>query len=480
MCLKLPKPSSFLTTFQGSLFRTQWFFKARGVSKLSLNLFGTITLVVSLLSFNVFSSPPISEINGVNSIQELKNSPVDTLVLSIPSAEQAFTKRNLSLKIAKYNVNIATDNVNNARLWYNPNLYYQTTLYNQESHRFFSDYYPTSNYSDETIQIQELITLAGRHSATWQLAEVGIHQAQFQYDDLLRNLQYAFYSTISSIYYNQKMIAVYQYEIVHLNHLIAITKTLVEKGNASALAVIQLQAQLQDIITQELNCQNALLGNQQDFNVLLGNQQPLFYRVDSLPNSLHLLPTFQAVLDSAEHHRPDLKLAIAGIDYANKNLKLQKATALPDMTVGTTVVGTNSSGAVGYTGLFASMDLPVFNRNQYNILAAKDGFKQAVVNDSLMLATVRQQATGAYLTLLEVDKQWQKLQMRYGPNYSNDIEELIKNAFLNYENRRIDLLTLISYLGTYTDAKTNLLNLQVQYYNAAKNLNLNCASEMMK
>ena len=448
--------------------------------KLAFDLNVLITLLALCSSIVVFSNPLVEQKSNVNSLQELKNSPVDTLVLSIPSAEQVFNKRNLSLKIAKYAIKLASDNVSDAKLWYNPNLYYQTTLYNQESHRFFSDYYPTSNYSDETIQIQQLITLAGRHSATWQLAEVGIRQAQFQFDDLLRNLQYAFYSTISSIYYNQKMIAVYHYEIVHLNHLIAITKTLVEKGNSPALALIQLEAQLQDVIAQELNCQNALLGNQQDFNVLLGNQQPLFYRVDSLPNFSHLLPSFIAVLDSAERQRPDLKLAIAGIDYANKNLKLQKVTALPDMTVGTTVVGTNSSGAVGYTGLFASMDLPVFNRNQYNILAAKDGLKQAVANDSLMLSTVRQQATGAYLTLLEVDKQWQKLQLRYGPNYSGDIEELIKNAFLNYENRRIDLLTLISYLGTYTDAKTNLLNLQVQYYNAAKNLNLNCASEMMK
>ena len=283
------------------------------------------------------------------------------------------------------------------------------------------------------------------------------------------------------MYNNQHLLELYAYEEGGLHSLIVATQTLVKEGNAAPNELLQLQAQLQDIEAQRVVSQAAVLADQQALNTLLGNGCPTYFVVDSLPNiefGQRGTPSYEAILDSAERGRPDLKLAYAGSDYANKNLKLQYASALPDLTVGTTVVGTNSSGGVGYTGLYASMDLPVFNRNQYNILGAKDAQKQAVVNDTLVLNTVRHQATAAYLTFLEVQKQLGQIESRYGNTYGQDLDAMFKNALSNYESRRINLLSLLSYLSTYTDGKTNLLSLKVQYFNAVKGLELNCACRL--
>ena len=408
-------------------------------------------------------------------------SSADTVKIDVSAVEKRFLVKNLSLLAASYNITLAKDNVSDAKLWFNPNLYYQTTLYNSQTHQYFADFYPNSGYSDETVQLQELVTLAGRHQATWQLAEVGIKQAEFQLADLLRNLRYNLYCDISDLYNNQHLLELYAYEEGGLHSLIVATQTLVKEGNAAPNELLQLQAQLQDIEAQRVVSQAAVLADQQALNTLLVNGCPTYFVVDSLPNiefGQRGTPSYEAILDSAERGRPDLKLAYAGSDYANKNLKLQYASALPDLTVGTTVVGTNSSGGVGYTGLYASMDLPVFNRNQYNILGAKDAQKQAVVNDTLVLNTVRHQATAAYLTFLEVQKQLGQIESRYGNTYGQDLDAMFKNALSNYESRRINLLSLLSYLSTYTDGKTNLLSLKVQYFNAVKGLELNCACRL--
>src|SRR5580692_6818203 len=90
----------------------------------------------------------------------------DTVYLDIPSAEQRFVSKNLSLLIKQYDVKIAQDAYLQAKLWYNPNLTYGQTLYNEDSKKFFDNNYPSEGEVDHTYQIQQLLTIGGRHSAT--------------------------------------------------------------------------------------------------------------------------------------------------------------------------------------------------------------------------------------------------------------------------------------------------------------------------
>ena len=80
----------------------------------------------------------------------------DTVYLSIPDAEQRFVSKNLNLLMSQYDVKIAEATYLQAKLWYNPNLYYGTTLYNQDSKKFFDNEYPASGQVDNTIQVQQL------------------------------------------------------------------------------------------------------------------------------------------------------------------------------------------------------------------------------------------------------------------------------------------------------------------------------------
>ncbi|MGP8214632.1 MAG: TolC family protein [Bacteroidia bacterium] len=403
----------------------------------------------------------------------------DTIYLTIPDAEQRFVSKNLTLLINKYNIDIAKANYLQARLWFNPNLYYGTTLYNVENYKFIgekgSSYYPNQDAWDETWNVQQLLTLAGRFSDTWKLAAVGIKQAQYQLDDILRNLKYELYTDISDLYFNQQQIKMYKYEEIQMQHLLDVTRELYKHGNAAGNDVIQLQQQLQDAVASEIASQQSTYGDVQDLKILLRCPDNTYFVIKELPPLPANVPTFQAMIDSAEKNRPDLLLCYAGCEFAEKNLKLQRSTAVPDLTIGGTFTGVNA-GTPAYVGIFGSMDLPVFNRNQWNIMAAKYAVSQQEESDTLTLSAVQNQVTNAYCTLLLANRQLSKID----PDYGKNLDEMMDNAIKNYERRNIDMLQLLSLIGTYNDGKANLINLNVQYYNAVHNINLNTGIEIIK
>jgi cobalt-zinc-cadmium efflux system outer membrane protein len=399
----------------------------------------------------------------------------DTVHISIPDAEQRFVSKNLSLLISQYDTKIAQANYLQAKLWYNPNIYYGTTLYNQDSKKFFDNGYPSQGQVDNTIQLQQLLTIGGRHSATAKLAKVGVKQAQFQLADLLRSLKYQMYTDLSDLFNNQSLVKMYQVEEAKIKHLIEITQILYSKGNAAGEDVIRLQAQYQDVIAQETTSQQAVNNDEQDLRILLAYPGKTYIVANvTIPASVQL-PAYQVLVDSAKKNRPDLMLASAGIEYNDKNLSLQNATAIPDLTLGVANIGAGSV-VPSYWGISASMDLPVFSRNQWSITAARYGRSQAQINDSLVSITVESQVTTSFCNLYRLNDQLNQIDSHYEQN----LDDMMNNAFTNYEKRYISLLDFLSETTTYIDGKTNLINLRMQYFNAIHNLNYTTGIDIIK
>ena len=400
---------------------------------------------------------------------------LDTVTITIPDAEQRFVSKNLTLLMDKYNVNIAKDNYLQARLWYNPNLSYGTTLYNQESKKVFDNRYPALGEVDNTIQLQELITIAGKHSANAKLAKVGIKQAEYQLADVLRSLKYQMYTDISDLYSNQQQLNMYRSEENKINHLIESTQELYKLGNAAGNDVVRLQAQYQDIIAQEVTSEQAVVNDEKDLKTLLVYPQKTYLVVKEVMASPSSIPTYQSILDSAVKNRPDLLLAEAGVAYQEQNVKLQRSTSVPDLTLGITNVGAGSVVPY-YWGMSANIDLPFFNRNQWNIAAAKYQKTQADINDSLALNIVKNDVTGAYCTFYNLNKQLKQVDL----DYEKNLDEMMDNAVKNYDKRYINLLDLLSQVTTYIDGKNNLITLKVQYFNAIHSINYTTGIDIIK
>ena len=411
---------------------------------------------------------------GIISAQDVLPLREDTVNINIPAAEQRFVNMNLTLLINQYNVQIAQANYLQTKLWYNPNLTYGQTLYNQSNKLFFSSDYPDGQV-DHTFQLQQLLTIGGRHSATAKLAKVGVTQSEFQLADLLRSLKYQLYTDISDLYNNQSLVSMYVDEEGKIAHLVESTNAQYKLGNASGNDVIRLEAQLQDIVAQEITCRQAISTDEQDLGILLVYPGNTYVVVKDLGIPTGTIPPYLSILDSAKNNRPDLKLAYAGVKYSEQNLKLQHSTAVPDLSLGIDNIGAGSV-IPNYWGITASMDLPFFNRNQWNTKAANEEKKQAELNDSLALYSVMNQVTASFTNLYRINHQYAQIDS----HYESDLDEMMDNAVKNYDKRYINLLDLLSQISTYIDGKTNLINMKVQYFNAIHSINYTTGIDIIK
>jgi len=246
-------------------------------------------------------------------------------------------------------------------------------------------------------------------------------------------------------------------------------------GNESGNDVIRLQAQLQDIVAQEITVRQAVSNDEEDLGILLVYPGNTYIVVKDLGIPNGEIPPYLTVLDSAKSNRPDLKLAYAGVKYSEQNLKLQRATGVPDLTLGIANVGAGSV-VPDYWGITANIDLPVFNRNQGNIRSAKEAKSQADLNDSLALYSVMNQVTAAFTNLYRINNQYSQIDSQY----ESDLNEMMNNAIINYDKRYINLLDLLSQISTYIDGKTNLINMRVQYFNAIHAINYTTGIDIIK
>ena len=101
---------------------------------------------------------------------------MDTLHLSLPSAEKMFLDSNFQLLAQRYNVDANQALVIQARLWPNPNFQIGHTLYSGTLNQFF----PLGRNDETTMGLSQLILLAGKRNKQIKLAQANVRLSQYQ------------------------------------------------------------------------------------------------------------------------------------------------------------------------------------------------------------------------------------------------------------------------------------------------------------
>jgi len=102
----------------------------------------------------------------------------------------------------------------------------------------------------------------------------------------------------------------------------------------------------------------------------------------------------------ALQNRPDLRAAQQGVTAANSQLELQKAIGHQDVTV---QANYSHTGGINAASLYGSIPLPIFNRNQGNILQARYAISQSQEQERATDQQVLTDVHDAYVGLKEND-----------------------------------------------------------------------------
>jgi cobalt-zinc-cadmium efflux system outer membrane protein len=391
----------------------------------------------------------------------------DTLKLTLKDTETQFLKNNLDLIVQRYNIDNAQAQVITARLFANPDFSIANVLYNPETKKVFDMSHDGGEYS---AQISQLIQTAGKRNKSIQLAQIGAQQAQYQLFDLLRTLKFTLHNDFYKIYYQQQSANVYQDEITSLSTTLRVFKEQYTKGNIAQKEVLRIQSQLYTLQSELNDVKDGIDDTESELKLLIrANASAYIIPVTDVNlegKSLVSAVPYQRLLDSAYTNRYDLKIARSVVDYNNINLKLQKATAVPDITL-SLAYDKQGSYIRNYNSAGVAFSLPFFNRNQGGIKQAKIAVDASKVQLQSQQDQLESELANDYKGAMRLEQ----LYNSFDPQFKSDFNHLIQEVFKNYQKHNIGLLEFLDFYDSY---KTNTLQfntLQLNRVNSLEQLN---------
>ena len=357
--------------------------------------------------------------------------------LTLKEAEQRFLERNLSLIAERYNIDMAQAQVLQAKLFENPVISLEQNVYN----RLNGKYFDFGKEGEAVVEIEQVIHLAGQRNKQVRLEKINKEIAEYQFEEVMRTLRQELNEKFVEVYFLSKSIAIYEKEVNSLQALLGGMKIQQEKGNISLMEISRLESMLFSLRKEKNERENDLLTTRGELNLLLNLPEDTQVQLSLDEEVLQQLDLSQlsfADLKAIINERPDQKIARSTVNASRANLKLQKSMAFPEFSV------KGNYDRVGnfindYFAIGVSLSVPIFNRNQGNIKAARFSIQQAGVQQEYAANRADMELFTAYTSLEKATQLYQSTNMDLERNF----EKLITGVNENFTRKNISLLEFI-------------------------------------
>ena len=385
--------------------------------------------------------------------------------MTLKEAEQRFLERNLSLIAERYNIDMAQAQVLQAKLFENPVISLEQNVYN----RLNGKYFDFGKEGEAVVEIEQVIHLAGQRNKQVRLEKINKEIAEYQFEEVMRTLRQELNEKFVEVYFLSKSIAIYEKEVNSLQVLLGGMKIQQEKGNISLMEISRLESILFSLRKEKNERENDLLTTRGELNLLLNLPEDTQVQLSLDEEVLQQLDLSQlsfADLKAIINERPDQKIARSTVNASRANLKLQKSMAFPEFSV------KGNYDRVGnfindYFAIGVSLSVPIFNRNQGNIKAARFSIQQAGVQQEYAANRADMELFTAYTSLEKATQLYQSTNMDLERNF----EKLITGVNENFTRKNISLLEFIDYYDSYKETCIQLYEIKKNVFLAMENLN---------
>ncbi|MGS2740570.1 TolC family protein [Sinomicrobium sp. M5D2P17] len=397
----------------------------------------------------------------------------DVLMLNRGQCEAVFLENNLQLLAGRLKIDEAEARLIQAKLWPNLTLSIDevnlwTTGKGTNNLNYFGDGLPPLSGNDWknqqiSVELEQLVRTAGKRKKMMALEQVSVDMAEQYLEDLLRNLKREFRNNLTELQYLQMYKEIYEKEASSVKQLVTAYQRQVEQGNIGKGEYVRLKALGLEISGEINRLERETNKVQKELKVLmrLPVQTTLVLEkegfVPSLEKIKEVLPEY--LITKALDHQPELKLAQLEKTYSDKSYAYERAMRVPDVTF---KAGYDRGGnfMLDFVGFGFSLDLPVFDRNQGNIKAAKIGQEQARLLLEQKELQVRSGVMLAYNDLMTSVSFLESIDASYG----DELESLLDSYTRNFRERNISMLEYLDFLETYLQNRDIILE-------SAKNAN---------
>src|SRR5690606_18638465 len=234
-----------------------------------------------------------------------------------------------------------------------------------------------------------------------------------------------------------------------LRNLIRVYGEQYNKGNISLQELARLNTTYFNINKQMKDVQQEQIRLQETLKILLAEDQfVLPENPGPLTNPLTGL-TMEGLIERAIAQRPEIKIARSQQQQNHLRYSLAKKEAIPDLIAGV-VYDQAGSYVDNYTAFTLGMRVPIFNRNQGQIKAARIGIEQGETLQKVTEEKVKKEVETAWLTFELLWNQYSEV----GEEHEEQLNQLSEGLVNNYSKNNISLLEFTDLFETYN---TNII-----------------------
>jgi cobalt-zinc-cadmium efflux system outer membrane protein len=400
----------------------------------------------------------------------------DTLRLEPAQAEKLFLENNLQLLAQHYNIQSARALIEQARKWDNPTLITDQNVYSNGQFFQHGNDINGNPQGQFFVQLQQLIRTAGKRNKQVSLASTNADIAEWEFRNTMRTLRSTVLRDFYTIAQLQGNAVLYTENMQRLEHLLAARAAELQAGNIARKEYLRIEALIVSLRHDITDNTKSLSDVESELKTLLqvtGNTfiQPVVPDAESTD-----VPQLNiaALTDTARFYNPEYNQEIGRTEYNRTNLALQKALAVPDITVGPEF-DQNSNYAPNYFGLGISLPIPLWDRNQGNIRSARYQVKQQEATTLQAEQKLENDVLNAYQKMVYTMRSEQGID----PGFYRDYYQLQKNITESYNKRLISLIEFLDFYNDYQEVRKKQLQQVLNIRLAKEELNYTVGKDIV-
>ncbi|WP_438278772.1 divalent metal ion exporter subunit IhpA [Nitrobacter sp.] len=284
--------------------------------------------------------------------------------LTLKTALQRALAANPRLTAAERDVGIATGQRIQAGALINPELSYE------QDNSFGSGRYRGTKSTETTLQISQLFELFGKRDARIAVGQAGVETAAIQRKavrlEVLSETAVAFLGVLGA----QRRVRILDEQIAAIEKLAPLLHRRVDAGASSPAEIGRAEVASALVKADRERVSSTLASARRELAVLMGDTAAKFSAVSGRLDDLGRPPSFQVVIAAIDSN-PQLMRWTAVYAQRNAELLLARLKPYPDVRVSAGWRHYNETGDDAVR-LSLSVPIPVFDRNQGNILSAQE------------------------------------------------------------------------------------------------------------
>ena len=377
----------------------------------------------------------------------------DSVACSIEEMWQRTLHHHLLLNAKQKEVEVAKASLAQEKLWENPQISLSHNINNPVTHRYFE-----FNKEGQTdIQISQRIYIAGQRGERIRMASEEMSRAQYGQLDAERLMRKELSGQMVQLFTLQQKVDVVQKEVLSMDTILQAYEEQKAKGNVSSIEIMRISGLRLQLLQEKAELMAGITRLQQSIRLMggLDAQTVIVPKIDYAANAAMLEKIQLSTMKRELSDRSDIRADEHEVKSAEHHVKLQKANALPEINL-TGEWDKNGSIGRNFFAFGVTFSLPVLNRNQGNIRAAR-----ASLNSKRLLQDwyLRQAHS-------EMEIAWEKLQMDLAivkeaeKHQGMEIDRMLEEVQAQYMKRNISLLELADYYQTYKNTHFLMMDSQ--------------------